>query len=92
MICCKCKRPIDRSYGRVTDLGNYCYQCAMQNEIEAKKAIVDLVNQARKETAREILIELIGHTFECEGWSYRVDVEDVKWLADKYGIEIGEVE
>ncbi len=46
----------------------------------------------RKETAREILVELIGHTFECEGWSYRVDVEDVKWLADKYGIEIGEVE
>lgn len=38
MICCKCKKPIERSYGRGTDLGNYCRECAMQNEIEATKA------------------------------------------------------
>lgn len=59
MICCRCKRPIERSYGRVTDLGNYCRECAMQNEIEYQEAIVDRIKQTRQETAREIYKRLI---------------------------------
>lgn len=37
MICCKCHKEITKTYGRVTDLGNYCKECAKQNEVEAAK-------------------------------------------------------
>ncbi len=37
MICCKCYKEISKTYGRVTDLGNYCKECAEQNEVEAAK-------------------------------------------------------
>jgi phage pi2 protein 07 len=46
--------------------------------------------KASKETAEKILFDLVGHTFECDGWTYTVDVDDVKWLADKYKVEIKE--
>lgn len=35
MICCRCHKEISKTYGRVTDLGNYCKECAKQNEVEA---------------------------------------------------------
>lgn len=37
MICCKCHKEISKTYGSVTDLGNYCKECAKQNEVEASK-------------------------------------------------------
>ena len=37
MICCGCHKEISKTYGRVADLGNYCKECAEQNEIEAAK-------------------------------------------------------
>lgn len=37
MICCKCHKEISKTYGRVTDLGNYCKECAEQNEIKSAK-------------------------------------------------------
>lgn len=37
MICCRCYKKISKTYGRVTDLGNYCEECAEQNEVEAVK-------------------------------------------------------
>ena len=37
MICCKCHKEISRTYGRVSDLGNYCKECAKQNEVKAAK-------------------------------------------------------
>ena len=86
MICCKCGKPIERSYGRVTDLGNYCYQCAMQNEIEAKKAIANIEGQTRKETAKEIIEEIKSLLYPEEGGL-------LAWLvaiADKYGVEVQE--
>lgn len=52
MICCKCKKPIERSYGRVTDLGNYCRECAMQNEIEATKVHNQFVADINKKLNR----------------------------------------
>lgn len=42
----------------------------------------------RKETAEKILNELVGHTFEDDGWTWTVSKEDIQWLADKYGIKI----
>ena len=69
MICCKCKKPIERSYGRVTDLGNYCRECAKQNEIEAEKTIGEVISkefenvykQGCKDTAKKIyhLVEML---------------------------------
>ena len=97
MICCKCKKPIDRSYGRVTDLGNYCYQCAMQNEIDARKEIVDLVDQARKEMA-EKFAKLIFEKFSYDKLTHETD-EDIEIgltaselfeLAKQFGVEIKE--
>lgn len=49
-----------------------------------------VIHKTRKETAEKILFDLVGHTFECDGWTYTVDVDDVKWLADKYNVEIKE--
>ena len=37
MICCKCYKEISKTYGRVTDFGNYCKECAEQNEVESAK-------------------------------------------------------
>lgn len=37
MICCGCHKEISKTYGRVTDLWNYCKECAEQNEVEAVK-------------------------------------------------------
>ena len=37
MICCKCHKEISKTYGSVTDLGNYCKECAKQSEVEASK-------------------------------------------------------
>lgn len=47
MICCKCGRYIERPYGRVTDLGNYCRKCAILNENEYQKAIVEKMKEIR---------------------------------------------
>lgn len=43
-----------------------------------------------KETAREILSELVGHTFEDDGWTWTISQKDIQWLAQKYGIEVEE--
>lgn len=45
---------------------------------------------SRKETAEKILNELVGHTFEDDGWTWTVSKEDIQWLADKQGVEIKE--
>lgn len=37
MICCKCHKEISKTYGSVTDLGNYCKECAKQNKVETAK-------------------------------------------------------
>lgn len=43
-----------------------------------------------KETAKEILEKLVGHTFEDDGWTWTVSKEDIQWLANKYGVEVEE--
>lgn len=45
-------------------------------------------NEVRKETAKEILQDLIGHTFENDGWTWMITKEDVQFLAEKFGVEI----
>ena len=44
--------------------------------------------QARKETAREIIQLLDGHQFEDDGWTWSVSKRDLKFIAKKYGVEI----
>ena len=46
--------------------------------------------EARKETAEKILNELVGHTFEDDGWTWTVSKEDIQWLADKHKVKIKE--
>lgn len=46
--------------------------------------------KTRKETAREILKDLVGHTMEDDGWSWTVNKEDIQWLAEKYDVEVEE--
>lgn len=43
-----------------------------------------------KETAEKILNDLVGHTFEDDGWTWTVSKEDIQWLADKHKVEIKE--
>lgn len=43
-----------------------------------------------KETAEKILNDLVGHTFEDDGWTWTVSKEDIQWLADEYKVEIKE--
>jgi hypothetical protein len=43
-----------------------------------------------KETAEKIFEELVGHTFEDDGWTWTVSKEDIQWLAEKYKVEIKE--
>lgn len=47
--------------------------------------------KARKEMAKEILKELMGHTFENDGWTWTiVSKDDILWLAEKYGVKVEE--
>lgn len=73
MICCKCGKPIERSYGRVNDLGNYCRACAIQNEVEAEmfatkywKEQAEMWKQCtydiRKETAKKFARQVEFHS------------------------------
>ena len=66
----------------------------LSNKVEMYQRLLDEMGDKlgliRKETVEKILFDLVGHTFECDGWTYTVDVDDVKWLADKYKVEIKE--
>lgn len=48
------------------------------------------INDIRKETAREILQSLVGHTFSDDGWTWTVSKDDIKFFAEKYGVEVEE--
>ena len=54
------------------------------------KAREELVADVRKETVEKILNDLVGHTFEDDGWTWTVSKEDIQWLADEYKVEIKE--
>ena len=53
MICCKCGRTIDRTYGRITDLGNYCKACAFQNENEVNQIVQSAIEKAKAQAVKE---------------------------------------
>lgn len=68
---------------------------------DTQKAYKEGYEKARKETARDIIKDLIGHRFayyeideKCGTYrvlsDYVVDKEDVKFLEDKYGVEVEE--
>ena len=66
MICCKCGRTIDRTYGRITDLGNYCKACALQNENEVNQIVQSAIEKAKVQAVKEFakkLKEKVGINF-----------------------------
>jgi hypothetical protein len=60
--------------------------------LEMKRDMINNTQYKRgsKETAKKILNELVGHTFEDDGWTWTVSKEDIQWLAEKYKVEIKE--
>lgn len=58
MICCKCGRTIDRTYGRITDLGNYCKACAYQNEEEANQIVQSAIEKVKAQAVKEFAEKL----------------------------------
>lgn len=54
------------------------------------KCVENAIIRTRKETAEKILNDLVGHTFEDDGWTWTVSKEDIQWLADEYKVEIKE--
>lgn len=75
---------------RLYDLG-YRKTFTSSLATDEQKAIMSAeVKQSRKETAREILQSLVGHTFSDDGWTWTVSKDDMNFLAEKYGIEVEE--
>lgn len=79
MICCKCHKEITKTYGRVTDLGNYCKECAKQNEVEVAKLFesnMKSVLEIEKNNAIKEFAEKLKEKFgEYEVWHYNGDEE-----------------
>lgn len=85
------KEEYDELKGRAEEVFNEMTE-RMKAEIKIEKKMGNRkVEQSRKETAREIIIALVGHTLTEDGWSWTISIEDVKWLTEKYGIEIKEI-
>ena len=81
MICIKCKRKIDRSYGSPELAGCYCYSCAINNgltqeQIERER-YRQLVKDVRADTIKKMqerLYPLYKVLCVDEGdWRYEVD-------------------
>lgn len=68
MICCKCGRTIDRTYGRITDLGNYCKACAYQNEEEANQIVKSAIEKAKAQAVKEFAEKLKNGLSNCCGY------------------------
>lgn len=73
MICCKCHKEITKTYGRVTDLGNYCKECAKQNEVEAAKLFesnMENVLEIEKRNAVKEFAENKKSLYDCSQGAY----------------------
>lgn len=57
MICCKCHKEISKTYGSVTDLGNYCKECAKQNKVETAKLFETNMKSVLEIEKRNAVIE-----------------------------------
>ncbi len=60
MICCKCHKEISKTYGSVTDLGNYCKECVKQNEVEAAKLYETNMKNVLEIEKRNAVNEFVG--------------------------------
>lgn len=94
MICCGCHKEISKTYGRVTDLGNYCKECAEQNEVEAVKLYesnIKSVLEAKNKNAVKQFAERLKESAQTNldhfmGFKKVVLVEQIDELLKEYGI------
>lgn len=92
MICCRCYKEISKTYGRVTDLGSYCKECAEQNEVEATKLYesnMKLVLEAEKKNAVKQFAERLKENAQTNldhfmGFQKVVLVEQIDELLEEY--------
>lgn len=94
MICCKCHKEITKTYGRVTDLGNYCKECAKQNEVEAVKLfesnMKSVLEIEKKNAVREFAERIKAKAFDKNafdnfiGATYVVLVRDIDKALEEY--------
>ena len=92
MICCKCHKEISKTYGKVTDLGNYCKECAEQNEVEAVKLyesnIKSVLEVEKKNAVKEFAEKLKKNSIEINsrdfGFMDFVGVDAIDELLKEY--------
>lgn len=92
MICCKCHKEISKTYGKVTDLGNYCKECAKQNEVEAAKLyetnVVSVLKIEKKNAVKEFAEKLKENSIEINsrdfGFMDFVGVDAIDELLKEY--------
>lgn len=91
MICCKCHKEISKTYGRVTDLGNYCKECAEQNEIESvelyesnMKSVLEIEKNAVKEFAEKLKESAQTNLDHFMGFQKVVLTEQIDELLKEY--------
>lgn len=92
MICCKCHKEISKTYGKVTDLGNYCKECAEQNEVEAAKLyesnIKSVLEVEKKNAVKEFAEKLKENSIEINsrdfGFMDFVGVDAIDELLKEY--------
>lgn len=92
MICCKCHKEISKTYGKVTDLGNYCKECAKQNEVEAAKLyetnMVSVLKIEKKNAVKEFAEKLKENSIEINsrdfGFMDFVGVDAIDELLKEY--------
>lgn len=91
MICCKCHKEISKTYGRVTDLGNYCKECAEQNEIESvklyesnMKSVLEIKKNAVKEFAEKLKESAQTNLDHFMGFQKVVLTEQIDELLKEY--------
>ena len=87
MICCKCGRTIDKTYGRITDLGNYCKACAYQNENEVNQIVQSAIEKVKIKAVKEFaekVKDYINDKVVEEFYDMAVDVQYITIDIDEF--------
>ena len=98
MICIKCKRPIDKSYGAKGLIGCYCQNCAVmcgltQEAIE-KSRLESVMVQTEKKILTDIRDYLVSWRdnpaidYSAERWIDETAIPDLTEYAEKLGVEL----
>ncbi len=91
MICCNCHKEITKTYGRVTDLGNYCKECAKQNEVEAAKLfesnMKNVLEIEKRNAVKEFAEELKAKAHSVVGFNVRKRVYAKEYTINEIDID-----